>query len=206
MTAKSEVEKIPNPPLMRKKFRTDEVYQMMEMGILPEESGWELIDGEIIERMTIGSRHASIVRRLEKYLERNFGDFVMVSGQNPIHIDEHNEPEPDIALLKPREDFYAEKHPAPDDVLLVIEVSDSTLEYDRETKKTLFAEAGIGEFWLVNLKQNTIETYSNPANGTYYQMRIFERGELVQTKYITGVSLEVNKIFGEDMAESEMEN
>lgn len=206
MTAKSEVEKIPNPPLMRKKFRTDEVYQMMEIGILPEESGWELIDGEIIHRMTIGSRHASIVRRLEKYLERNFGDFVMVSGQNPIHVDEHNEPEPDIALLKPREDFYAEKHPAPDDVLLVIEVSDSTLEYDRETKKNLFAEAGIKEFWLINLRDDTIETYSDPSKGIYYQMRIFGRGEIVQSKNITGISLEVNKIFGENTTESELEN
>ena len=206
MTAKSEVEKIPNPPLMRKKFRTDEVYQMMEIGILPEESGWELIDGEIIHRMTIGSRHASIVRRLEKSLERNFGDFVMVSGQNPIHIDEHNEPEPDIALLKPREDFYAEKHPAPDDVLLVIEVSDSTLEYDRETKKNLFAEAGIKEFWLINLRDNTIETYSDPSKGIYYQMQIFGRGEIVRSKNNDKISLEVNKIFGENTTESEMEN
>ena len=206
MTVNAEVEKIPNPPLMRKKFRTDEVYQMMEMGILPEESGWELIEGEIIHRMTIGSKHASIVRKLEKYLERNFGDFVMISGQNPIHIDEHNEPEPDIALLKPREDFYAENHPVPEDVLLVVEVSDSTVDFDREVKKTIYAEAGIGEFWLVNLKQNTVETYSNPSNGTYYQMRIFERGEIVQTKNIDGVAVEVNKIFGEDTAESGMEN
>ncbi len=197
MTVIAELETIPNPPLMRKKFRTDEVYQMVEAGILPEESGWELIHGEIIHRMTIGSKHASIVRKLEKYLERNFGDFVMISGQNPIHIDEHNEPEPDIALLKPRDDFYAERHPVPEDVLLVIEVSDSTVDFDREIKKAIYAEAGINEFWLVNLKDSTVETFNNPSNGMYYQMRIFGRGEVVQTKNIQGISLEVSEIFGQ---------
>lgn len=206
MTLIAEIEKFPNPPLMRKKFRTDEVYQMMKIGILPEESGWELIDGEIIHRMSIGSKHASVVRRLEKFLERNFGDFMMISSQNPIHIDEHNEPEPDIALLKPRDDFYAERHPEPQDVLLVAEVSDSTLEYDRETKKALYAEAGIKEFWLINLKQNTIETYTDPANGEYYQMRIFGRGEILQSKHIEKMSLEVNGILGEQITENEMEN
>jgi Uma2 family endonuclease len=206
MTLNAEVEKIPNPPLMRKKFRTDEVYQMMEIGILPEESGWELIDGEIIHRMTIGSKHAAIVKKLNRIFTRVFEDEVIISIQDPIHIDEYNEPEPDIALLKPRDDFYAKQHPEPKDVLLVIEISDSTLNYDREVKKEIYAEAGIDEFWLINLKLNTVETYSNPSNGTYYQMRIFERGEIIQAKNIAGVSLEVNKIFGEPTAESEMEN
>lgn len=206
MTTIREVEKIPNPPLMRKRFRTDEVYQMMKLGILPEESGWELIDGEIIQKMTIGSKHASVVRKLEKYLERNFGDFLIISGQNPIHIDEHNEPEPDIALLIPRDDFCAERHPEPQEVLLVIEVSDSTLEFDREIKKTIYAEAGIREFWLINLKQETVETYSDPANGVYYQMRIFGRGETVNSRNIEQLSVETNTILGEQAAESSLEN
>ncbi len=179
---------------------------MMEIGILPEESGWELIDGEIIHRMSIGSKHASIVRKLEKFLERGFGNQVMVSGQNPIHIDEYNEPEPDIALLKLREDFYAENHPTPQDILLVIEVSDSTIEYDREIKKTLYAEAGIIEFWLINLKQNTIETYFNPANGTYYQMQIFERGQTLQSKNLPDLSLAVSEILGGEITESDRGN
>ena len=206
MTANSEVEKIPNPPLMRKKFRTDEVYQMMEIGILPEESGWELIDGEIIHRMTIGSRHAGTIKRLGEMFRDLTRDKALISIQDPIHIDDYNEPEPDLALLKRRDDFYSQSHPRPSDILLIVEISDSTLSYDREIKKTIYAEAEIGEFWLINLKQDTIETYSNPSNGIYYQMRIFERGESVETKHITGVSLEVNKIFGENTTESEMEN
>lgn len=205
MTTVVEVEKIVIPPLTRKKFCTDEVYKMMEIGILPEESGWELINGEIIHRMTIGSKHASVVRRLEKYLERNFGDRAIVSVQDPIHIDKHNEPEPDIALLRPRDDFYADNHPTPEDVLLLIEVADSTVEYDREIKKSLYAEAGIVEFWLVNLKQNTIETFTNPSNGIYYQMRIFGRGQTIQSRSLPDLALAASGILGEETAENSTE-
>lgn len=196
MQAILEAEKIESSPITRKKFRAAEVYKMMEIGILPEESGWELIDGEIIHRVTIGSKHASVVRRLSRILERNFGELFQISGQNPIHIDEYNEPEPDIALLKPREDFYAESHPRPEDVLLVIEISASTVEYDREHKKTLYAEAGIGEFWLVNLKDNTVEVYSQPKNGNYRLTRILERGENLQSGAIENLSLDVEEILG----------
>jgi Uma2 family endonuclease len=196
MTTLVEVEKMSNPPFTRKKFRSDEVYKMMEIGILPEESGWELIDGEIIDKMPIGSKHAAIVRKLEKYLERNFGDRLMVSGQNPIRIDEHNEPEPDIALLVPRDDFYAEAHPMAKDVFLVIEVSYSTLEYDREVKKDLYAEAGISEFWLVNLQEETVEVYSQPKNGKYRSVRILEAGETIESNSIENLRLSVDEILG----------
>ncbi len=179
---------------------------MMQIGVLPEKQGWELIDGEIIHQVPIGSKHASAVRKLEKFFERNYGDIVIVSSQNPIHIDEHNEPEPDIALLKLRDDFYAEEHSKPSDVWLAIEVSDSTVEYDREVKKTIYAEAGIAEFWLINIPNSTVETYTNPANGAYYQMQIFGRGELIQSKTLTFLSIEVNKVFGENLVENGLEN
>lgn len=206
MTMITEIEKIPNPPLMRKKFRTNEVYQMIRIGILPEESGWELIDGEIIQKMPTGSKHAGTVKRLNRILTNLFTDDAIISIQDPIHIDEHNEPEPDVALLKPRDDFYEENHPKPEDVLLLIEVSDSTLEYDRETKKTMYAEAGIKEFWLVNLKQDLVETYTDPANGVYYEMKIFGRGETASSKHITALSLETDGILGEPVTDSETEN
>lgn len=206
MTTVVELEKIETPPLTRKKFCVDEVYKMMEIGILPEESGWELIGGEIIHRMSIGSKHTSKVKRLNRLVSTVIGDKAIVSIQDPIHIDEHNEPEPDIALLKPREDFYEENHPTPQDILLVIEVSDPTIEYDREIKKALYAEAGIVKFWLINLKQNTIETYFSPANGTYYQMQIFERGQTLQSKNLPDLSLAVSEILGEEITESDREN
>ncbi len=96
--------------------------------------------------MSIGSKHVGTVIRMSKLFERRFGDYIFVSTQNPVHIDEYNEPEPDISLLKPRDDFYTTNLPLPSDVLLVVEISDSTIEYDRETKKIIYAVAGIEEF------------------------------------------------------------
>src|SRR5215213_5411690 len=179
------------PPIARKKFRADEVYKMMQVGILPEASGWELINGEIIRRMTIGSKHASTVKRLNKIFINQLGENAIVSVQDPIHIDEYNEPEPDIALLKPRTDFYAESHPEPEDVLLVIEVSDSTVDFDREVKRALYAEAGIREFWLVNLKENTVECHSQPKNKTYRLTQISEKGETLKSVSIENLRLKV---------------
>ena len=194
MTTVVELEK--TSKVVPKRFRVEDFRRMTEAGILPEESGWEIIDGYLIDKMSIGSKHASTVRRLSKLLERKFGDITQISGQNPIYIDEFNEPEPDIALLKPREDFYEESHPTPQDILLLIEVSNSTLEYDRDIKKTLYAEAGIEEFWLVNLKENTVECYSSPKNGTYRLARISEKGETVESKSIENLKLSVEEILG----------
>ncbi|MGI8469896.1 MAG: Uma2 family endonuclease [Pyrinomonadaceae bacterium] len=191
-----ELEKIESSPITRKKFCTDEIRKMMKVGILPEESGWELVDGEIIHRMTIGSKHASVVNRLNQTLVVLLGKSVIVAVQNPVHVDEFNEPEPDIALLKPREDFYAENLPAPEDVLLVIEVSDSTVGFNREIKKTLYAAAEIAEFWLVNLKENTIEIYSQPKNGSYHLARILEKGETLQSAAIENLTLKIEEILG----------
>ena len=194
MTTVVELEKTEVSVLTRKKFCTDEVYKMMEIGILSEESGWELINGEIIHRMSIGSKHAGTVNRLNQLLIILLGREVVVAVQNPIRIDDFNEPEPDIALLKPREDFYAESHPLPPDVLLLIEVSDSTLGFDREIKKTLYAEAEILEFWLINLTENTIECHSSPKNGSYRLVKIVGTGESVESILIENLTLKVDEI------------
>jgi len=189
-----ELEKI--SPVIPKRFRVEDFRKMTEVGILPEESGWEIIDGYLIDKMGIGSRHASVVRRLGKVLERTAGDETQVSVQNPIHIDEFNEPEPDIALLQPRADFYAASHPTSQEVLLLVEVSDSTIEYDREIKKTLYAQAEILEFWLVNLQDNTVECYSQPKNGNYRLARILEIGETIKSNSVENLVLQVDEILG----------
>ena len=191
-----ELEKTDAPSIVRKKFCTKETYKMMEVGILPEESGWELIDGEIIHRMTIGGKHAGTIKKLNKILTKMVGEQSIISVQDPIQIDDHNEPEPNIALLKPREDFYVESHPTPEDVLLLNEVSDSTVEFDRKVKKSLYAGAEIAEFWLVNLRENTIEVYSQPKNGTYRLAQILEKGETVKSNAVENLSLEVEEILG----------
>lgn len=189
-----ELEKV--SPVVPKRFRVEDFRKMTEAGILPEESGWEIIDGYLIDKMSIGSKHAGTVKRLDEILRNKLGKAVIISVQDPIHLDEYNEPEPDIALLKRRNDFYTESHPTPQDVLLLIEVSDSTIEYDREIKKTLYAEAAITEFWLVNLKENTLEVYSSPKNGNYRLARILEPGEVVKSTSIENLILEVDEIIG----------
>ena len=194
MTTVAEVEKVSR--VVPKRFRVEDFRRMTEAGILPEESGWEIIDGYLIDKMSIGSKHASTVKRLNRKLTRLFDDKVIISVQDPIHIDEFNEPEPDIMLLKPREDFYAENHPIPQDVLLLIEVSDSTVEYDRKYKKTLYAAAGIVEFWIVNLPDETVECYSSLKNGTYHLARISEKGETVESNSVENLKLSVEEILG----------
>lgn len=194
MTSIAEIEKVPR--VATKRFRVEDFRKMTEVGILPEESGWEIIDGRIIDKVKIGSRNAGTVRKLTKTLNDKVGDLVLLSNRNPIHIDEYNEPEPDIALLKPREDFYSESHPTPADVLLLIEVSDLTIRYDSEIKKRLYAEAGIAEFWLVNLNEKTVEVYTQPKNGSYYSARILEPSETIESAAMQNLTLAVEEILG----------
>ncbi len=199
MTAILEKNEIISPVLERKTFTSDEVHRMMEIGILPEESGWELINGEIIHRMTIGSKHVGAIIRFTKLLEKLIGEEVLVSTQNPIKINQRNEPEPDIAILKMREDFYSENLPTPSDVLLVIEISYSTIRFDKEIKKQIYAKAGIAEYWLVNLEENTLETYSKPKGENYFEMKVYERGEIISSKHIEKLKLNVSDIIPEEM-------
>ena len=113
-------------------FTTADYYRMLEAGILTEDDRVELIEGEVIQMTPIGKRHAACVKRLNALLGRRFGDAVIVSVQDPIHLSEGSDPQPDLALLRPRTDFYAQSHPTPADVLLLIEVADTSVEFDRE--------------------------------------------------------------------------
>ncbi|MGI8639585.1 MAG: Uma2 family endonuclease [Pyrinomonadaceae bacterium] len=194
MTTVVELEKVSK--VAPKRFSVEDFRKMTEAGILPEESGWEIIDGKIIDKIKISSRNAGAVRRLNKVLANLVGNQTLISIRNPIHIDDYNEPEPDIALLKRRSDFYRKGHPLPQDVLLLIEVSDSTIEYDREIKKVIYAEAEIVEFWLVNLQDNTVEVYSQPKNGNYRLARILESGETIEATAVENLKLQIDEILG----------
>lgn len=190
------IEQETNIAVKRRRFTTDEFQEMVKVGILPEEHGWEVIDGYLVDKTSIGTKHASVVKRLNRILNRRFGENLLVSVQDPIHLNKYNEPEPDIALLVWRDDEYQAQHPMPDDILAVIEVSDSTLKYDREIKKNLYAEAGIVEFWLIDISGNTIEVYSQPRNGMYRNVQIFGKDETVNSVTIEKLALEVNEILG----------
>lgn len=181
--------------LAKRWFSVDEYYRMAEAGILTEDDRVELIEGEIIEMSPIGSRHAACVNRLNTLLNRQLEQAATVSIQNPVRIDDFSEPEPDIALLRPREDFYAGEHPSPSDVLLVVEVADTSVEYDRNIKLPLYARASIPEVWLVNLPQATIEIYQQPLNGTYREIHLVKHGESLVSQ-VANLTLEADDILG----------
>lgn len=177
-------------------FTVDEYHRMSEAGILSEDDRVELIEGEIIKMSPIGKYHAACVKRLNSVLNRRVGDYAIISVQDPIRLDDYSEPEPDIALLNPRDDFYAQEFPTAEDVLLIIEVADTSVEYDRSVKLPLYAKANIAETWLANIREDRIEVYSQPVNGIYQNVRLIMRGETLSPEAQPKLALTVEEILG----------
>ena len=161
----------------RRRFTVHDYERMAQAGVLTEDDRVELIDGEIIQMSPIGSRHAGTVDRFSKRFEQRFGDVALVRTQGPIRLGEHDEPEPDLALLKPRPDFYTTAHPTPSDILLVVEVADTSLEYDRRQKLLLYARHGIAEVWLADVNTDTILVSRDPAPSGYRTAWTVGRGD-----------------------------
>ncbi len=182
--------------LARRPFTTAEYHRLIEAGILTEDDRVELLDGEIIKMAPIGPRHAACVKRFSEYLGRKVRRFAIVSVQDPVTLDDYSEPQPDISLLKRRDDFYARSHPSPEDVLIAIEVADTTVESDRSVKIPTYARAGISEAWLVDLFNDRIEIHSNPASGIYQEVRIILRGQKVVSATIPQIKLKADDILG----------
>lgn len=177
-------------------FNVDEYYRMAEVGLLSEDDRVELIEGEIVEMSPIGCTHAGTIDRSSTFLNRKLGDTVIVRVQNPVRISDFSEPQPDIALLKPRKDFYTNAHPTAEDVLVVIEVADTSLNYDRNVKLPLYARAGILEAWLMVLPKDTIEVHSEPENGKYKKIQRLKRGKTLVSSVIPGFSCKVDDLLG----------
>ncbi len=153
--------------LTRHRFTVAQYEGMVDSGILTENDRVELLHGEVVEKMTIGPAHAASVNRLNQLFQIRLGTVAIVAVQNPIQTVD-SEPEPDLALLRLRVDFYSTATPSGDDVLLVVEVSDTTLETDRTLKCEIYAEAGIPEYWIVNLVENCLEVHRDPSpSGSY---------------------------------------
>ena len=145
-------------------------HRMGEAGILTGDHRIELIDGGLIDMAPIGSVHAGMVIRLSQWLTRALAGRALVSSQNPVRLDERSEPQPDIAILRNRGDFYQESHPGPGDVLLIIEIADSSLDYDRDVKVPLYARHGVPEVWLVDLNARRVSIYRRPEGGAYQEI------------------------------------
>lgn len=159
-------------------FTVTEYYRMAEVGILTEDDRVELIEGEILDMGGIGVRHAACVDRILALLYGRVPGAVL-RVQGPVRLSERSEPQPDLALLRAREDRYTTAHPGPQDVLLLIEVADSSVLYDRNRKVPLYARSGIPEVWLVDLMTNAVEVHAVPAAGAYSRVERFERGATV---------------------------
>ena len=184
--------------VLRRRFSVDEYYKMAHAGILHEDDRVELIEGEILEMAPISSWHAGCVTWLNHLLFKRIGTRVIISVQNPIHLSDYSEPQPDIALLHRRTDFYASAHPRPEDVLLVMEVADTRVDYDQQIKAPLYARAGIREYWLVDLVGQSIEVYRRPSPEGYRQVRTVRRGERLAPEALTDLELSVDEILGPD--------
>ncbi len=183
----------PQPRQLR--FSVDEYYKMIELGMLKDYEKAEIIEGELIPKMPIGDRHAFAVDILMEFFIKNVSDKIRVRVQNPIRISDFNEPEPDIVLADLTK-FDGKRHPRPAETILIVEVSDSTLKYDRDTKLSLYAEAEIPEVWIVNLKNNIIEVHQKPNIGIYQLAQIYKLGETVKSSVLPNLEIEVNKILG----------
>jgi Uma2 family endonuclease len=161
------------------KFSREDYDAMIQAGILDENDRVELIAGEILTKMSIGRLHAAKVNLLNRLLSAVAGNSIIVAVQSPIALDQFSEPEPDLALLKYRSDFYDKSLPTVTDIHLLIEVADSSLRFDRERKMPLYAAAGIPEVWLVDLVGKCLIRYRNPARGVYAEISRHAPGESI---------------------------
>ena len=177
----------------RHRFTVEEYHKMVETGLLSEGDRVELIDGEVVEMAAIGWRHANCVNDLTMMLARFAQDRYVVSVQNPITISEHGEPQPDLVLLRDRP---MGRLPGPEDVLLLIEVSDTTLSYDRNVKLPRYAAAGIPEVWIIDLGGGRIETHSEPSAEGYGISREYGTGEHVRSTSIDDLTVAVDEVLG----------
>jgi Uma2 family endonuclease len=180
----------------RHRITVDDYYRMAEVGILDPEARVELIDGEIIDMSPPGSPHAATVHYLTEVAMRAVDGRATVLVQNPVRLSRYSEPQPDLALLRRRDDFYRERHPQPDDVLLVVEIAASSLRFDRDTKVPLYARHGIPEMWLVDLGSRRLFRYRAPLGGSYTRVDEPDFRAGLEVSALPEVVLALHRLFG----------
>ena len=180
----------------RKLFSVREYEELIATGFFTGKKRVELIEGELIEKMTQGDPHIGCINRLNRIFMRSLGDDFIVSVQNAIVVNPYSAPEPDVAILRFREDFYASGKAKPEDVLLVIEVSDSTVRFDRQTKMPLYGRAGIEEAWLVNLPRKVLEVYRSPVNGKYEVVQKLGKNDSITPLNFPELQIPISNISG----------
>ena len=181
----------------RHKLNVRDYHRMADAGIFGEDDRIELIDGDLIDMAPIGPEHAAVVNRLTEAFVMACAGRAIVSIQNPIQIDELSEPQPDVAILRRREDFYATGgHPGPADILLLVEAADSSLRFDRTVKLPLYARAGIAELWIVDLKRRVLDAYKGPAGNGYRENTTHRAGEELALVLAPEIVVRLALLFG----------
>jgi len=180
-----------------RRITVDEFERMIAANVWPEDERIELIKGELIAMPPINARHAYAVDVLTQAFIRQLAGRVWVSGQNPVRLETGTRPQPDGMLLRPPANRYRAQLPEPADVLLVVEVSDTTLAYDRDVKMPLYAQAGLPEMWLVDLPGERLSVYRHPEAGTYTQLTTYKRGAEVAPEAFPEAVVSVSEVLGE---------
>ncbi len=176
---------------------TIEMYHTLsEQRTFASDERLELINGEIFEMSPIGSRHARCVKLLNEFLIRHCSENSIISVQDPIELDDHSEPQPDLSILRRTADYYRDALPKAADVKLIIEVSDTSIEFDRSYKVPSYAAAGIPEVWLIDLESEHVEVHSMPSENAYGLVKIYLRGENAVSETFAEFTLPVNDILG----------
>jgi Uma2 family endonuclease len=184
-----------NDLLPRHRITVDEYYRMSEVGLLAPDVRTELIDGEVIEMPSMGSPHAGTVVQLNSLLTPVISHPSQLRMQLPIRLDNHSEPEPDLAVVLPRKDFYRSRHPLPADTLLVVEISQSTLRLDLKVKVPLYARHQVPEVWLVDLEHNRIHLFRSPKDGVYTDVSVTDKPEAVALTAVPGITVDLSELF-----------
>jgi len=163
----------------RRPFTVAECHAMGDAGVISPTERVELVDGEILTMPPTGPRHAGDITRLAYWLIAAFGNRAIVRTQNPVRLDGYSEPEPDIALLRPRDNFCASRHPQPSDVFALIEVAETSLAYDRGKKLRAYARHALAEYWVIDLRLDQVLVHRDPSETGYAFERIAGRGEIL---------------------------
>ncbi len=191
---KTRAEGTPPATPARRLFTVDDYHAMARAGILSEDDRVELIEGEIVVMSPVGSRHAACVDLLAEFLFGAVDRRASIRVQSPIRLDDATEPQPDVCVLVRRDDAYSQSLPRPEDVLLAIEVSDTTRDYDRRVKARLYARHGIREFWLVDLGSRTVEACSAPGPDGYSERSVHDGDDRLRVPGVE-IELEVRRLF-----------
>jgi len=179
---------------VKHRISVEEYYHMAETGVLRPDARVELLDGEILEMSPIRPFHGGVTKFLIQFFSSSSKGKWITAAQNPAHLDDHSEPQPDLMLLKPSSNFYRKRHPRPEDIFLLVEISDTSLEKDQEKKLPAYARAGIAEVWIVNLNELTIKVYRQPHFAGYRSKAILQAGDQASPQLFPDVMLDVAEL------------